>query len=81
VKFIDDVIYKFIPEQVKRACLAQVEYMIEMGDDFFNSGADKKSEDIDNYRYDIPKSVNRLVAPKAREYLQGIMNRKGNLII
>jgi hypothetical protein len=81
VKFIDDVIYKFIPEQVKRACLAQVEYMIEMGDDFFNSGADKKSEDIDNYRYDIPKSVNRLVAPKAREYLQGIMNRKGNLTI
>jgi len=81
VKVIDNVIYKFIPEQVKQATLAQVEYMIEMGDDFFNSGSDKDTENIDNYSYDIPLHINRVVAPKAREYLRGIMNRKGNLII
>jgi len=80
-KTIDSIIYKYIPEQVKRACLAQVEYMIEMGDDFFNSGADKDTESIDNYSYTIPKGVNRLVAPKAREYLRGIRNIKGNLIV
>jgi len=55
--------------------------MIEMGDDFFNSGSDKDTENIDNYSYDIPLHINRVVAPKAREYLRGIMNRKGNLII
>jgi len=81
VKIVDNVIYKYIPEPVKRATLAQVEYMVEMGDDFFISGADKDGENIDGYSYNIPTNVDRLVAPKAREYLRGIMNRKGNLIV
>lgn len=81
VKIIDDVFYKYIPEQVKKAVLAQVDYMLEMGDDFFNSGVDKNSENIDGYNYEVPKSVNRVVAPKARTYLKGIMSIKGKLLI
>lgn len=73
--------YKFIPDQVKKATLAQVEYMIEMGDDFFASGIDKKSENIDGYSYQIPSDVRRAIAPKAREYLKGIMCRTGRLIV
>ena len=77
---ISNVFYKFIPEAVKNACLAQVQYMIEMGDDFFTSGVDKKSEDIDGYSYTIPNDVRRMIAPKAREYLHGVVSRKGKLI-
>jgi hypothetical protein len=80
-KLIDGVYYKYIPEQVKKATLAQVEYMIEMGDDFFVSGIDKTNENIDGYNYQIPQDVRRAVAPKAREYLKGFTCRVGKLII
>lgn len=81
VKIIDNVFYKYIPEQVKKATLAQVDYMLEMGDDFFNSTVDKNSENIDGYDYEIPQSVNRLISPKSREYLRGIYNIKGTLLV
>lgn len=80
-KLIDGIYYKYVPEQVKKACLAQIEYMIEMGDDFFVSGIDKKTENIDGYGYSIPDSVRRAISPKAREYLKGFTNRKGKLIV
>jgi hypothetical protein len=81
VKIIDNVFYKFVPENVKKACLAQVEYMAEMGDDFFLSGVDKKSENIDGYQYEVPRDIRRSVAPKAREYLKGIVCRIGKLVV
>ena len=80
VRIIDDRYYKYIPNEVKSACLAQMEYIIEMGTDFFISGVDKKSEDIDGYSYEA-NDITRMIAPKARHLLIGIMNRKGNLII
>ena len=80
-KLVNSIYYKFIPEAVKNATLAQVEYMIEMGDDFFISGVDKKDENIDGYSYNIPKNVKRMIAPKSRMYLKGIFNRKGKLLI
>jgi len=80
-KLVNSIYYKFIPEAVKHATLAQVEYMIEMGDDFFISGVDKKDENIDGYSYNIPKNVKRMIAPKSRMYLKGIFNRKGKLLI
>jgi len=80
-KLIDNVYYKYIPEQVKKATLAQVQYMIEMGDDFFISGVDKTSENIDGYDYETVKGTRREIAPKAREYLRGLVNRKGKLIV
>lgn len=78
---VNNIYYKYIPEQVKNACLAQVQYMIEMGDDFFVSGSDKETENIDGYSYKVKDGTRRNVSPKAREYLIGIVNRKGNLIV
>jgi len=80
-KLIDNVYYKYVPEQVKKATLAQIQYMIEMGDDFFISGVDKSSENIDGYDYETVKGTRREIAPKAREYLRGLVNRKGVLIV
>jgi hypothetical protein len=78
---VNNIYYKYIPEMVKKACLAQVQYMIEMGDDFFNSGADKDSENIDGYSYKVKDGTRRMISPKAKDYLHGIMNRKGILIV
>lgn len=81
----EDKYYRTIPEVVKNAVAAQVGYMIEQGESFFaGDDADLDSERIGNYSYS--KGGNggqsasvKLVAPKARTLLRGIMNRKGVL--
>lgn len=79
-------IYKSIPENVKRAVAAQVQYMIEMGDDFFsNDSSEKTSESIGDYSYQSgngqngPMGLSRLIAPKAKGYLRGIRCIVGEL--
>jgi hypothetical protein len=77
----NDTYYKYIIAQVKKATLAQFQYLLEMGDDFAVSGADKIEERWRDYAYKLSDSAkNRLISPKARNYLKGIVNRKGNLI-
>lgn len=80
--------YKSIPDAVKRATAAQVQFMINQGDNFFSSDdSDKTSESIGNYSYSrgggsggsSRAAYVSMVAPKARSYLRGIMNAKGNL--
>lgn len=76
------VFLKSIPEAVKRATAAQVEYMQTMGAAFFSGDkSSKESESIGDYSYSKGKgstaSVNVMVAPKAIEYLSGITNRMG----
>lgn len=81
----EDKYYRTIPEVLKNAVAAQVGYMIEQGDSFFSGdGADLDSERIGNYSYSkggggSQSASVRLVAPKARTILRGIMNRKGVL--
>jgi hypothetical protein len=80
---LNSVYYKRIPEAIKRATAAQVEYIIEKGDSFFKGGADFKSESIDDYRYDRDEGstgLAALIAPKARKFLTGYINRIGQLI-
>lgn len=80
---IPNTYYKFIPEAVKRAVVAQMEYMIEMGDSFFASDkVDKKSESIGDYSYSNSggSSLDRIVAPKAKVLLRGIRNITGEII-
>lgn len=82
-------IYRFIPEAVRRATAAQVEYMIQMGADYFSSDqSDKQSESIGNYAYSKgggnagsahPRVL--MTAPKARALLRGIKNSTGRLIV
>ena len=78
--------YKSIPEAVQRAAAAQVEYMIELGDDFFKGQqVNMDSESIGNYSYSRGKTGEqsatvKFLAPKARLLLRGIMNRKGRMV-
>lgn len=75
--------YKSIPENVRRATAAQVEYIIEKGDAFFKGQTDFKSEEIDDYSYERDKGAigsQALVAPKARMLLKGYVNRTGKLV-
>lgn len=77
--------YKQIPEAIKRATAAQVEYMVSLGDDFFATDkADKQSESIGDYSYSNAEgaaNINKLIAPKARALLRGIINRTGTIIV
>lgn len=79
----DSVYYKRIPEAIKRAVAAQVEYMIEKGESYFKGGADLKSESIDDYSYEKDKGnvgLRAMIAPKARMFLRGFVNRVGTLV-
>lgn len=78
-----DTWYRSIPEELKRAVAAQVEYVIEMGDNFFASDkSEKKAESIGDYSYTNAEvgTIEKLVAPKAKMLLRGIKNRKGAII-
>ena len=76
---IDSTYYKWIIEAVKRATAAQVTYIIERGEAYFEGGAtDKKSEGLDDYSY-TSFDINKMIAPKAREFLRGIRNRTGRI--
>ena len=72
--------YKSIPEAVKRAVAAQLQFVIEKGVEFFAGATDKDSETIGDYRYTVKKGAERLIAPKARLILRGIVNRKGRMV-
>lgn len=81
--------YKSIPEAVRRATAAQVEYIAAMGDDFFKTDqSDKQSESIGDYSYSKggsnstgALSISKLIAPKARALLRGIKNSLGEIVI
>jgi len=77
--------FKSIPEAVKRAVAAQVQFMIEMGDAYFASDkADLQSESIGDYSYTKVaggSSLDKQIAPKAKILLDGIRNLKGAIIV
>lgn len=79
--------YKSIPEQVKRAVAAQVEFIIAMGASYFSTDKSmKQSESIGDYSYTMNGGLNgssnplsRMIAPKAKIALRGIMVRSGEI--
>jgi hypothetical protein len=79
--------YRSIPDAVRRATAAQVQYMIEMGMDFFSgSDSDMDSESIGNYSFSRGSSGGqsatvKMIAPKARVLLRGIKNSTGRLVV
>lgn len=77
--------HKNIPEQVKRAVAAQVEYMATMGSDFFTGESSAmQSESIGDYSYSRGSSGSagsNLIAPKAKQALKGFVNRKGVMTV
>lgn len=77
--------YKSIPEAVKRATAAQVEFMIKMGDAYFQSDkTNYESERIGDYSYSKGQggggAIKNMIAPKAKILLRGILNRKGIIV-
>lgn len=76
--------YKAVPEAIKRAVAAQIEFMIEMGDAYFaGDKPDMQSESIGDYSYTKGQGVGgigTLIAPKAKILLKGIYNRTGQII-
>lgn len=76
--------FKSIPEAIKRATASQVQYIQQMGDAYFASDrSDKESESIGDYSYTKgagATGLNKLVSPKTRLYLRGIINNKGIFI-
>ncbi len=78
--------YKNIPEAVKRATAAQVQFQIQMGSAYFASDkATMESETIGDYSYTKSAgsggSLETLIAPKAKVLLRGIVNRTGTMIV
>lgn len=74
--------YRHIPEAVRRAVAAQVEYVVEMGTAYFKSNASKvQSESIGDYSYSNAQGgPDDLVAPKAKILLRGIRNKTGEIL-
>lgn len=80
--------YKQIPEAVKRAVAAQVEFMINMGDNYFSTDkSEKVSESIGDYSYENSSGTAgitgsaKLIAPKAKILLKGIRNITGKILV
>jgi hypothetical protein len=76
---------KWIPDAVRRATMAQIEFMNKMGNNFFNTDSTgMAAEKIGDYSYSRgPAGTGKeaLIAPKAKTYLRGIMNRKGEMSV
>lgn len=76
--------FKTVPEQVRKAVAAQIEFMIQQGDAFFvGNMADMQSEHIDNYSYAKANAgqspIVSALAPRARTLLRGYKNSLGTL--
>lgn len=76
-----------IPEAVREATIAQVEFIIAQGAAYFSgAGADFQSESFLNYSYqrgsgtDEASAITKLISPQARTLLRGIVNRTGRII-
>ena len=76
---------KHIPENVKRAVAAQVEYLIAMGETFFKTNeAELQSENLGDYSYTKGEGavgIQTLIAPKAKLLLRGFTNRVGKVVL
>lgn len=76
---------KWIPDAVRRAVMAQIEFMNKMGANYFNTDTSgMASERIGDYAYQrgsAAQGKEAMIAPKAKTYLRGIMNRKGEMSV
>lgn len=78
------VYYKYIPEEVKRATLAQIKYIIDKGLDYFISGTGQmKSESIGDYSYTKGTTAQSdqasLISPQAKLHLKSVINKTGRM--
>lgn len=81
--------YRSIPEVVREAVIAQVEFIMAKGAAFFTGdNSDLQSESFLNYSYtrsssdsgSNASSLSKLISPQARVLLRGIVNRRGRIV-
>lgn len=81
-----DTYYKSIPQAIKEAAIAQCEFVIAQGDDYFTGDdSEMDSESIMSYSYSRggnagQAAVVKFMSPKARTLLRGYKNRTGRLV-
>lgn len=82
----ESIFYKYIPQAVKEATIAQVEFIQAQGLEYFEGeDSEMDSERLGNYSYSRGGSggqsaLVKMISPKARVLLRGIKNRTGRLI-
>lgn len=84
MKSINQQWYKTIPQQVREATRAQVQFIMEMGEEYFlGDDSEMSSESIGSYSYSRGSAgqdaLVKMIAPKARVLLRGIVNRRGRI--
>lgn len=77
--------YKSIPDAIRQAIIAQLEWINAQGDAFFvGNSADVQSESVGNYSYSKANvgqsAMVSALAPRARTLLRGYKNSTGRLI-
>jgi hypothetical protein len=83
----DSYYYKIIPEAVKRAVVAQIEFMIEMGTEFFiGDSSEFTKETIGDYSYEmaggrVVAKLREMISAKSKMLLKGILNRTGTIVV
>lgn len=79
------IYYKTLPDQLRQAMVAQMEFMIDKGDAFFTGNdMDVQSETVGNYSYSRANagqsSLVTLLGPRARNLLRSLKHAGGQLM-
>lgn len=79
--------YKYIPDAIKNATIAQAQFIVEQGDDYFTGDdSEMDSERILSYSYSRggnagQSALVKFVSPQARAFLKGYKNSTGMIAV
>lgn len=83
----DSIFYKYIPDAIKNATVAQLEFILAQGDDYFEGDdSEMDSERLLNYSYSRggnagQSALVKFLSPKARAFLKGYKNSTGVIAV
>lgn len=83
----DSIFYKYIPDAIKNATIAQTEFILAQGDDYFEGDdSEMDSERLLNYSYSRggnagQSALVKFLSPKARAFLKGYKNSTGVIAV
>lgn len=83
----DQVFYKYIPDAIKNATIAQTQFVIAQGDDYFTGDdSEMDSERILSYSYSRggnagQSALVKFISPQARAFLKGYKNSTGTIAV
>lgn len=83
----DLAFYKYIPDAIKNATIAQAQFVVAQGDDYFTGDdSEMNSERLLNYSYDRggnagQSALVKFLSPQARAFLKGYKNSTGVIAV